>query len=326
MARIGVGLIGAGKHGQRYASHLVADVPELRLVALARRDAARGAEQATALGCRFIGDWRALVADPAVDAVVAVVPPSLHPDVAAAVAAARKPLLIEKPLGTTGAHAAAVARVLGASGAPCLMAHTLRWNGVVRTVRERLPALGPLRALVLNQRFERSPLAWLDDPTASGGGILLHTGVHSFDLVRFLTGREVAKVWCRTARVFTRRTEDQFVALLELDGDPLPFVSVSGSRATLGRSGMIDVAAADGQLLADHQLGFAHTVRGLERTPLALPEPVQTVREVLRSFAALLRRGEAPPVTLEDGVRAVRIAEACARAAAAGEPVPIATA
>jgi predicted dehydrogenase len=206
---------------------------------------------------------------------------------------------------------------------PTLMAQTLRWNGVVRAVRERLPELGPLRNLVLNQRFEPSPLAWLDDPSMSGGGILLHTGVHSFDLVRFLTGREVARVWCRTAHVHTKRTEDHFVAILELAGDPLPLVTVSGSRATRGRSGMIDVAGAEGQLLADHQLGFAHLVRGLERTPVPLPEPVQTVREVLRSFARLLLEGEPPPVALDDGARAVMIAEACHRAAGGDGPVSL---
>ncbi len=46
---IGLGIIGTGKHGARYLAH-VADVPSLRLVALARRDRAAGAEQARAFG------------------------------------------------------------------------------------------------------------------------------------------------------------------------------------------------------------------------------------------------------------------------------------
>ena len=58
MRRIAVGLIGAGKHGKRYLHHVQADVPELALVALSRRDAAAGTVQAAALGCRFHADWR----------------------------------------------------------------------------------------------------------------------------------------------------------------------------------------------------------------------------------------------------------------------------
>jgi len=312
--RIGVGLIGAGKHGQRYLKHVHEDVPALRVTAIARRDRGAGAAQARAVGARFHDDWQALVADPAVDAVIAVVPPALHLSIVQAVAETRKALLIEKPLSITGASARTIVRIVRSSGIKVLMAHTLRWNTVARTVRDALPALGPLRTLVVNQRFEPSVLDWLDDPAQSGAGIILHTGVHSFDLVRYLTGHEVRRVWCRTARVDTRRTEDHFNALFELEGSDAQ-VAVNGSRATRGRSGLIDAACADGQLLADHQQHWAHTVVGLERTPLGLPPPAMTVREVAAAFAALIHDGVQPPTQIEDGARSVLIAEACLRAA-----------
>ena len=322
MRQIAVGLIGAGKHGLRYAGHIRADVPALTLAALSRRDAAAGAAQARTLGCRFHADWHALVDDPGVHAVIAVVPPMLHPEIAAAVSKAKKPFLIEKPFAPTAAAAVDMIRTLRAADVPCLMAHTLRWNTVVRALRERLPGLGTLRAMMVNQRFEPSRLAWLDDPGQSGAGMVLHTGVHSFDLVRHLTGREVVRVSCRTARAVTRRTEDNFMAILELDGSPA-LVAVNGSRATAGRSGLIDMAGEAGQLVGDHALGFAYAVRGLDRTPLAVPPPVQTVRAVLESFVRLIETGEAPPVGIEDGARAVQIAEACLASAASGAPVPV---
>ena len=61
------------------------------------------------------------------------------------------------------------------------------------------------------------------------------------------------------------------------------------------------------------------------RTALPLGEPIPTVREVLRSFAGLLMRGEAPPVEVEDGARAVLIAEACQRAAVSSSVVEVAS-
>jgi predicted dehydrogenase len=323
MSSCSIGVIGAGKHGQRYLNHIRADVPALRLAAISRRDVAGGTAQARELGCAFHADWRDLVADPAIAAVIAVVPPILHRPIVDAVVDAGKPLLIEKPLATTGADAAAIARRIRTAGLPCLMAHTLRWNAVVRAVRARLPQLGPLRALAVNQRFEPSPLEWLDRPEASGGGILLHTGVHSFDLVRWLTGREVARVWCRTARAVTVRTEDNFVATLELAGSDA-LVSVGGSRATAGRSGLIDAACRDGQIVADHQQHWLHTVVGLERSPVDPGPAAQTVRDAVQAFARLVLVGEAPPVTVQDGARAVLIAEACSRSAAAdGAGMPV---
>jgi predicted dehydrogenase len=176
---------------------------------------------------------------------------------------------------------------------------------------------------MLNQRFEPSTLGWLDDPALSGGGIILHTGVHSFDLVRWLTGREIVRAACRTARASTLRTEDNFLATLELDGSDA-LVAVNGSRATTGRSGLIDVAGADGQLVGDHALGYCFGVRGLERTPVPLPEPLPTVREVLRDFVRLLRDDVQPRTSLEDGARSVLVAEACYRSARLGTPADVA--
>lgn len=320
MATIRVGVVGAGKHGQRYVRHCREDVPELELVAICRQDEARGRVQARELGCTFYGDYHALVADPRVEAVVAAVPPTLHDDLAECAARAGKALVLEKPLAASTAAARRVRQAVEESGIPFLMAHTLRWNTVVQEVRAHLPSLGELQALYLNQRFEPSPLAWLDDPERSGGGILLHTGVHSFDLVRLLTGAEVSRVYCRTSRSRTHRTEDNFVAALELEGRPGLMVAVSGSRSTLGRSGLIDIAGSEGQLVADHALHTAYKVRGLERTPLSLPPPVPTVREVLRSLVRLLRAGEPGLASLLDGYRAVAVAEACARSAQSGLP------
>jgi predicted dehydrogenase len=319
-APLSVGVIGAGKHGLRYLNHIRTDVPDLRLVALSRHDVTRGAAQARELAARFHADWRDLVADPAVAGVIAVVPPSLHRSIVEAAANAGKALLIEKPLSTTGADAVAIVRRIRSAGIPCLMAHTLRWNTVVTALRERLPGLGPLRALIVNQRFEPSPLDWLDRPELSGGGILLHTGVHSFDLVRWLTGCDVTRVWCRTMRATTVRTEDNFLATLELGGSDA-LVAVGGSRATAGRSGLVDAACRDGQIIGDHQQHWLHTVRGLERSPVDPGPAAPTVREVARAFARLVLADEQPPVAPVDGARAVLIAEACMRSAASGVPV-----
>jgi predicted dehydrogenase len=317
MADIGLGVIGLGKHGRRYVRHVLRDDPGFRLVALNRRDAESGAALAAESGCRYHERWTDLVDDPEVEAVAVVVPPTLHLEIATTVAERGKALLVEKPLAPTGAAARELVRRVRAAGIPGLMAHTLRWNSVVRAIRETLPTLGALRTLGLSQRFEPSELGWLDDPAVAGGGLLLHTGVHSFDLLRFLTGREVKRVNCRTARTQTTNTEDNFVALCELDRDPT-LVTVSGSRDSRGRCGLIDAAGTEGQILADHQQHWAQIVGPGERRPIELAEPANTVLDGLRAFAALIRAATPPPVTLEDGAQAVLIAEACAQSARRG--------
>lgn len=318
---IGLGIIGTGKHGARYLKH-VADVPALRVAALCRRDAALGQAQAAAAGCRFHADPEALIADPAVEAVVLVVPPTLNVRLAVAAVRAGKPLLVEKPLAPTVADCRAIGDAVARAGVTAMVAHTLRFNAVLTALRSALPSIGALHAAVLTQRFEPSALAWLDRRAEAGGGIVIHTGVHSFDALRFLTGREAVRVRAAGGRVATRDTEDNFAATIEMDDGML--AAIAGSRATLGRSGAIELAGRDGQLVGDHVHGVAARLVGATRTAIDVGAPVMTVEATLAAFAAAVATRCEPAITLADGARAVAIAETCYRAIASGttEAVP----
>jgi predicted dehydrogenase len=322
----GIGIIGTGKHGERYLRH-VADVPGLRLAALCRRDRARGEAQARAFGCRFHAEPEALLADRDVDAAILVLPPTVNERVAIAAARAGKALLIEKPLAPTLAACGAIAAAVAAAGVPAMVAHTLRFNAVVAALAAARATVGPLHAAVLTQRFEPSALGWLDRAAEAGGGIILHTGVHSFDLLRHLTGREAVRVTASAARVVTRETEDDFGALIEMapaaaGGDPI-LAMVGGSRATAGRSGAIELAGRDGQLVGDHVHGTAARLVGTRSEPLPVGAAVPTVLATLQELAAVLAARRPPAITLADGAAAVAIAEACYRSIAERRTVAV---
>jgi predicted dehydrogenase len=313
--QIGLGVIGSGKHGGRYLAH-VADVPGLRLTAIARRDRAAGEAQAARYGCRFHADADALIADPAVDAVALVVPPILNRRLAELVARAGKPLLIEKPLAPSVAECRAIAEATDRAGVPVMVAHTLRFNAVVQALRAALPTIGALHAVALTQRFEPSSLPWLDRREEAGGGIILHTGVHSFDLLRYVTGREARRVTASSARIATRDTEDNYTATIDMD-DGVRAV-VAGSRATGGRCGFIELVGRAAQLTGDHVHGIAARLVGTTRTPIVIGTPVMTVQATLAEFAAALTERRMPAITIADGAKSVAIAEACYRAIGRG--------
>jgi predicted dehydrogenase len=289
---------------------------------VSRRDAALGRAQAAAAGYRYHGDAASLIADPDVDAVVLVVPPTLNVALATAAAAAGKTLLIEKPLAPSVADCRTIADAVARAGVTAMVAHTLRFNGVLATLKAALPSIGALHAAVLTQRFEPSELAWLDRRADAGGGIVMHTGVHSFDALRFLTGREARRVSAAGGRVATHDTEDNFAATIEMDDGLL--AAIAGSRATLGRCGAIELAGRDGQLVGDHVHGMAARLVGTARTALDVGPPVMTVEMTLAAFADAIRTKREPPITLADGAASVAIAETCYRAIASGrtETVP----
>jgi len=317
MEALRIGLVGLGAHGLRYARHLAAgDVEGARLVLVCRRDRARGESAAADLGVPFTDDYRRVLSDPSVDAVVIAVPCDRHSQIVPQALEAGKAVLVEKPLAPDAGAAAAILEASCRFRQPAMVAQTLRFNPVVRALRKRRSDLGTLRFVTLSQRFEPSGRLWLDEPEA--GGILRNTGVHSFDLVRYLTGLEVEEVTCFASRSVTRRTEDSFSAALRLSGGIL--AAVDNNRATEGRSGRIELVGEHGQIVGDHALHQLAEIRGTKWQSLELPPPVPTVRECLASFTAAVR-GESPvSIPLEEGLRAVEIVDACRVSAEAGLP------
>lgn len=313
-----LGLIGLGKHGARYARHIREDLSDLELVAIARRDADKAAAAARELGVAAYTDYRTLIERAEVDALIVVVPPTLHVDVVRCAARAGIPVLLEKPAAPNLAAGRELLAAVRAHPIPVMVAQTLRYNAVVRTLQGALPSIAPLRSLTFTQRFERSPLGWLDDPAQSGGGIVLHTGVHAFDLLRLLTGHAPEAVTCQLQAVHTRRTEDHFVATVRLAGGAA-LATVSCARTAGARNGHIELSGERGTLFGDHVLNHAERVVGTTVEALSVGTATPTVREVVREFVAALRSGAPMPITLADGLRAVAVAEACYAAARSGE-------
>jgi predicted dehydrogenase len=311
-----IGLIGVGKHGARYARHIREDVPGVELAAIARRDADKAAAAARELGARAYTDFRELIEQGGVDAIVAAVPPALNVDIVVSAARTGIPVLLEKPAATSLTAGRKMLGALAAYPIPVMVAQTLRYNGVVRALAAARSDIGPLRSLTFTQRFEPSRLEWIDDPQQAGG-IVLQTGVHSFDLIRVLTGLEAESVTCQTQMVYTQRTEDNFVATVRLQGGAA-LATVSCARTSGARNGHIELSGEHGTLIGDHVLNQAYRVRATTMQALPIADPVPTVREVLRDFVAALRAGTPMPIPLVEGLRAVALADACYAAARSG--------
>lgn len=307
-----IGVIGAGTHGARYLRHASRDVPGMRPVALCRRDATAGGALAAELGIRYEPDPDALVAAADVDAVIVCTPPSSHFELARKVREAGKPLLLEKPLTATLDEARRLAEIdARCPGPPLFLAQTLRWNPVLRRARALWPELGAVRLVRMAQRLEPTALAWQRDPAVTVGGSVLLTGVHLFDAVRFLTGREFVEVDSRQRNVANPAVEDLFLSRCVLDDGTL--VSLEVSKFGRSRAGLLEAVGDAGQLLADYQFGGIVLVRGREREPHPVDAAAPTLPAVLKEMRDTVCGNTVPPVTVREGVRTMEIVEASYR-------------
>ena len=75
---IPVGLIGLGRHGSRYLRHLIEEETGGKLVAISRQQKEEGRRQAAHYHIQFFSDYRDLIENPDIKAVLVVTPPALN--------------------------------------------------------------------------------------------------------------------------------------------------------------------------------------------------------------------------------------------------------
>jgi len=314
-----LGVIGAGTHGSRYLRHAARDVPGMTATALCRRNETEGRALAAELGCRYYRKTADLIADSTVDGVLVCTPPASHFQLARDVMKAGKPLLLEKPLTGTLEQAEQLARLDADSGTPLMLAQTLRWNPVIRKAKELLPRLGQVHLVRMAQRLAPTDLAWQRNLSETVGGSVLLTGVHLFDTVRFLTGREFREVDSRQDRILNPVVEDFFLARAILDDGCA--VSLEVSKYTHSRAAWLEIVGEEGQLWADYLAGGIVLRRGGDEERFEITAQVPTLPLVLRDWLECIENDETPPVTVQDGLATLRVVEACYRSAELETPV-----
>ena len=122
---IGIGIIGGGYMGKAHAVAMasVGAVfntklrPRLEMVCASSPDSAERYRVAYGFA-RATDDWRTLVEDPRVEAIVIASPQETHRRIAEAAFALGKPVLCEKPLGASMEDSAAMVAAAEASGVP----------------------------------------------------------------------------------------------------------------------------------------------------------------------------------------------------------------
>ncbi len=319
--KIRVGIIGTGKHGSRYARHLVEDLRHcFQLEAISRRSPV-AKEQARVWKTKLYSDWRDLVSSERVDAVICVTPPHLNFDIARFCAEQKKPLLIEKPLTTNYYAAREIVDLFDRVSVPLTVSQTLRYNSVIVALRDNLPEMGRLFSLCATHRLEPSTLAWLEDPEVAGGGVIFHTAVHLFDALRFITGEEIVKVRAVARSIYNPRLEDLVTAELMFSGGALGIVDAS--KVSPLRASRYEFVCEKGQLHGDQVHGILKKIRGSKISNLPVNPPGPTLLPLLVDWSTFLHGNGKNPILGTEGLAAVKICHACRESVASDQWVDL---
>ena len=177
-----------------------------RVVAFAGRDTQAMAETAAKCGVpRTYTDWRALIADPAVELVHIVTPPDKHAEMAIVALEAGKHILAEKPLAISNAEAQAILDAAQKANRVAGINYVMRYDPLYQAVREisRAGWLGGLTHVGFENYASDEGLGddhWFWKPEQSGG-IFVEHGVHFFDVIGDIIAaparRVLGQTWTR---------------------------------------------------------------------------------------------------------------------------------
>ena len=176
------------------------------------------------LGCAAVADYREIVDDAEIDAIIVCSETSIHLELVEATAAAGKDVFVEKPLGMGASDAYAMQRAVDAAGVIFQTGHFMRSMPVYRQLKAWIEAgtLGTITRIrhsnvhqgAINAIFDsgRGPYLdwlWMTDPALSGCGGFGDLGAHSLDILMWLLG-DVDSVTAQVDRLLGKYECDEY--------------------------------------------------------------------------------------------------------------------
>lgn len=344
---IRVGIIGTGFGASLHLSAL-RENPAFDTVAICSRRPERARAAALDHGIpRHLADYREIVREPGIDAIIVASPPHLHHTMAIAALEAGKHVLCEKPMARNLAEARDMQRIAERAGTVAMVNNQLRFLPVRVRIRELIAEgyIGePHAASVvvhrssLNDPHDR-PWGWLMEQEKAGG-MLGATGAHYLDALRWWFGEVKAVAGAVSTMVRQRRlpdssamakvdADDNFAVILRFANGALGTVHVT---ATAGHEGdeEITLSGSEGTLqIREGRLWGARTGEfSLNELPIpdrltagAIPGGhylVQPTTLLLRAWSRAIRDGIPGAPSFADGVKTQELIDGALRSSQQG--------
>jgi myo-inositol 2-dehydrogenase/D-chiro-inositol 1-dehydrogenase len=327
---ISICLFGAGRIGAIHAANIAArDDAELRYVI----DVSAGAASAVAAkyGARVVTAGQAL-ADEGLDAVVIASPTDTHAGLICESALAAKAIFCEKPVDLDIANVDRCLETVAEHGVPLLVGFNRRFDDSFRELKQRLDAgaIGAIETVVLTSRDPGPPpIEYIEH----SGGLFRDMMIHDFDMARWLLPEEPSELFAVASclvdpAIAGAGDVDTAMVVMRTAGGSLCQIS-NNRRAVYGYDQRIEVFGSGGMLRAGNEL--THTVKqsgkqGTTSAPVPdffLERYANAYRRELDEFIGALSRNEQPPVSGEDGRRALLLADAATESVRTGLPVKL---
>ena len=330
-----VGVLGCGYWGVNHVRTVAAD-PEAELVVVCDpSESARARAKSRVPNASFTADPEQLLSDDSIEAVIIATPAITHADLATRALAARKHVLVEKPIALSAKEARALRDSAKSSGLTLAVGHLMLYH----------PAIEHLRKLL--ESGELGQLYYLHATRVNLGRLrtdenaLWSFGPHDFSMIDYLLGELPVSVSARGRGYLQNTVEDVVFVTLRFRNGQMAHVHLSWldprkeRRLTLVCSKkMVEFDDVSTEKLRIYDKGYERppefteyseylTIRhgDIHIPHLVMNEPLAVE---IRHFLDCVRSGDTPRSDGDSALRVVQVLEAAQRSLELdGAPVEI---
>lgn len=326
-----VGLLGAGRigtvHAQAIAAHRGSTLASVADVA------PESAEKLAALHGAAARSVDQIIADPEIDAVLIATSTDTHSELIEAATSAGKAVLCEKPVDLSLERARACLKVSSANGKPVMVGFNRRFD----------PSFAALKAASVAGEIGKSELLSITsfDPAPPpvsyvkvSGGLFRDMMIHDFDMANFIMGdlpESITAIGSSLVDPAIGEAGDVDTAVATLRyADGRIAVIKNSRRAAYGYDQRVELLGSEGQLqvvnVPENSLVKSTSTGVINARPtyFFLERYMPAYDAEWAAFVDAVINSKALPITLEDGVAALAMAEAATKSMQTGLPVRLA--
>ncbi len=329
---IKIGIIGIGRMGKIHLKNLSRKIQGADLVAVVN-PGKHGQEFALNYGIKSVSDdIDTIINNPEIDAVVISSPSSTHSEYAIASAKAGKAIFCEKPIDMSLEKAKETISIISGLNVPVMIGFNQRFDKNFSKVKAEISKgkIGDLRNLHIISRDPKPPaISYIE----KSGGLFKDMTIHDFDMARFIMGSEVVEVFAYgdcliDSAIADAGDIDCATVLLKFKNGAM--ATIENSRETnYGYDQRLEVFGSKGVIKVENPLKSNVKIVTENRTEsdrhlnFFMDRYESSYLEEIQCFIDALNNKKPMPVSGEDGLKAMIIAEAANKSLKENMPVKI---
>ena len=333
MSKTRYGVIGLGWFGEKHCEALAA-LPQVELHSLCTRTESRLGEVADRFNVlRTFTDYRAMLADPELDAVSVVTMWDQHVAPTVAALEAGKHVFLEKPMASTVADCERIVTAAEAADGAFMVGHICRFNPRYAAAKEAIES-GRIGRVISMYARRNIPAAVTEDILDKIGPII-GDGVHDTDLMLWYSGDPIVSAYAQTVDVRGKRNPDLGWTMYRFASGAtgvLENVWCLPDRTAFQIDERMEIIGTEGSIHIhethpNFSISDSHGWHSPDTTywPSLHGERAGALRDELSYFANCILNGTSPDViTPRESLEAVRACLAAEESAASGQIISLA--